>query len=46
MERAGRRKGKAHRYTGLALLIMWYLIVVIAADLLSAWLRRLVTGKG
>ncbi len=33
-------------YTDLALLIMWYLILVIAVDLLSAWLRRLVTGKG
>ena len=33
-------------YTDLALLIMWYLILVIAVDLLSAWLRRLVTGGG
>ena len=33
-------------YTDLALLIMWYLILVIAVDLLSAWLRRLVTGRG
>ena len=30
-------------YTDLALLIMWYLILVLAVDLLSAWLRRVVT---
>ena len=46
MDTAGRRKAEAHHYTGLALLIMWYLILVITVDLLSAWLRRLVTGKG
>ena len=30
-------------YTDLALLIAWYLILVVAVDLFSAWLRRLVT---
>jgi len=33
-------------YTDLALLIMWYLILVIGVDLLSAWLRRVVTRGG
>ena len=33
-------------YTDLALLIMWYLVLVIAVDLLSAWLRRVVTRSG
>ena len=33
-------------YTDLALLVMWYLILVIAVDLLSAWLRRVVTRGG
>ena len=33
-------------YTDLALLIMWYLILVLAVDLLSAWLRRRVTKGG
>ncbi len=46
MDRASRRKGEVHHYTDLALLIMWYLILVIAVALLSAWLRRLVTVNG
>ena len=29
-------------YTELALIILWYLILVVAVDLLSAWLRRVV----
>ena len=33
-------------YTDLALLILWYLILVVAVDLLSAWLRRMVTMRG
>jgi len=30
----------------LALLILWYLLLVLAVDLLSAWLRRVVTKGG
>ncbi len=46
MDGVGRREGEGHHCTGLALLTMWYWILVIAVDLLSAWLRRLVTGGG
>jgi ABC-type phosphate/phosphonate transport system permease subunit len=28
-------------YTDVALILLWYLILVIAVDLLSAWLRHL-----
>ena len=30
------------QFTELALIILWYLILVVAVDLLSAWLRRVV----
>ncbi|MDA0263900.1 MAG: ABC transporter permease subunit [Chloroflexi bacterium] len=30
------------QYTDVALIIAWYLVLVVAVDLLSAWLRRLV----
>ena len=46
MDSLSRCDNGGHHYTGLALLIMWYWILVIAVDLLSAWLRRLVTGGG
>ena len=29
-------------YTEITLLLLWYLILVIGVDLLSAWLRRIV----
>lgn len=31
------------QFTELALIILWYLILVVAVDLLSAWLRRVVS---
>ena len=33
-------------YTDVALIITWYLILVVAVDLLSAWLRQLVLSDG
>ena len=30
------------QYSDVALIILWYLLLVIGVDLLSAWLRRLV----
>ena len=33
-------------YTEVALIILWYLILVVAVDLLSVWLRRLLRNYG
>ena len=30
------------QFTEVALIILWYLVLVVAVDLLSAWLRRVV----